>query len=587
MQEILVYPYTLHIMFFALQVGYKRIVAVVSIVLICVEAVMAVVFAGTTYPTRWQQLSTEELNKKGRSFMNNEQSDSALICFSIAAGRLGNARDNERKACISATFWLGHLYQVHYYNYQKAADCLLIAQQAATELGDSTLMAYIYHELGCLYLQYESSHERDDMSLTLGNFKKAYWCKVQNDTVRDLFMFNLVMTGLQFGQVKQVLEETYDYCGQHHQPNYVTHLCHAAWCVEQQDYHRAIQSVDSSLVLIKDRSGEFYARLVIVERFIKCILLNKVHKPLQALDELEQYMQLCREYGLKEGYPDYYKKLSQFYLEQGNPVKANECKVKYYEAVDSLTGLTQLFYLTKAPLVLDLQKANEEVHMQQIQRERMTQIMWIVSLAALIFLALMVMLYRRNNQLTESYRLLYEQNLEHLAHLEESRKMVQELQQPLPPPQEPEQELEQDPAQDSEQSGVKNNAASNYDIDEQLLQDIYGRVKAVMETSPEIYDESFSLSKLNIMVGSNIRYISIAISRFANCDFKALLNQYRIQEACRRMNDVEHYGRYTIEAIAKSVGVTSRTSFIQNFKKQTGLTPSAYLKFAREKAEAN
>ncbi|MBR1473951.1 MAG: AraC family transcriptional regulator [Muribaculaceae bacterium] len=89
------------------------------------------------------------------------------------------------------------------------------------------------------------------------------------------------------------------------------------------------------------------------------------------------------------------------------------------------------------------------------------------------------------------------------------------------------------------------------------------------------------------MVGSNIRYISIAISRFANCDFKALLNQYRIQEACRRMNDVEHYGRYTIEAIAKSVGVTSRTSFIQNFKKQTGLTPSAYLKFAREKAEAN
>jgi AraC-like DNA-binding protein len=566
-------------MFFALQVDYKRIVAVVSVILLCVMAMMAAVFAGTTYPNKWQQLSTEELNKKGRSFINNGQSDSALICFSIAAGRLGNARDNERKACISATFWLGHLYQVHYYNYQKAADCLLIAQQAATELGDSTLMAYIYHELGCLYLQYESSHEGDDMSLTLGNFKKAYWCKAQNDTVRDLFMFNLVTTGLQFGQVKQVLEETHDYCGQHHQPNYVTHLCHAAWCVEQQDYHSAIQSVDSSLVLIKDRSGEFYARLEIVERYLKCILLNKVHKPQEALDELEQYMQLCREYGLKEGYPDYYSMLSKFYLEQGNLVKANECKVKYYEAVDSLTGLTQLFYLTKAPLVFDLQKANEEVYVQKMKRERMTQIMWIVALAALIFLALMVMLYHRNKQLAESYRLLYEQNLEHLAHLEESRKMVQELLQPLPQTQEPEQE--------TEQSGVEDKVAPNYDIDEQLLQDIYQRVKTVMENSPEIYDESFSMSKLNTMVGSNVRYISSAISRFANCDFKALLNQYRIQEACRRMNDVEHYGRYTIEAIAKSVGVTSRTSFIQNFKKQTGLTPSAYFKFARKKAEEN
>ncbi len=579
MQVFLVFPYTLQIMFFALQVDYKRIVAVVSVILLCVMAMMAAVFAGTTYPNKWQQLSTEELNKKGRSFINNGQSDSALICFSIAAGRLGNARDNERKACISATFWLGHLYQVHYYNYQKAADCLLIAQQAATELGDSTLMAYIYHELGCLYLQYESSHEGDDMSLTIGNFKKAYWCKAQNDTVRDLFMFNLVTTGLQFGQVKQVLEETHDYCRQHHQPNYVTHLCHAAWCVEQQDYHSAIQSVDSSLVLIKDRSGEFYARLVIVERYLKSILLNKVHKPQEALNELEQYMQLCRDYGLKEGYPDYYSMLSKFYLEQGNLVKANECKVKYYEAVDSLTGLTQLFYLTKAPLVLDLQKANEEVYIQKMKRERMTQIMWIVSLAALIFLALMVMLYHRNKQLAESYRLLYEQNLEHLAHLEESRKMVQELLQPLPQTQEPEQE--------TEQSGVEDEVAPNYDIDEQLLQDIFERVETVMKNSPEIYDETFSMSKLNILVGSNIRYISSAIGRFANCDFKALLNQYRIQEACRRMNDVEHYGRYTIEAIAKSVGVTSRTSFIQNFKKQTGLTPSAYLKFAREKAEPN
>ena len=561
-------------MFFALQVGYKRIVAVVSIVLICVVAVMPVVFAGTTYPTRWQQLSTEELNKKGRSFMNNEQSDSALICFSIAAGRLGNARDNERKTCISATFWLGHLYQFHYYNYQKAADCLLIAQQAATELGDSTLMAYIYHELGCLYLQYESSHEGDDMSLTLGNFKKAYWCKVQNDTVRDLFMFNLVTTGLQFGQVKQVLEETHDYCGQHHQPNYVTHLCHAAWCVEKQDYHSAIQSVDSSLALIKDRSGEFYARLEIVERYLRCILLNKVHKPQEALDELEQYMQLCREYGLKEGYPDYYSMLSKFYLEQGNLVKANECKVKYYEAVDSLTGLTQLFYLTKAPLVFDLQKANEEVRVQTIQRERVTQIMVIVVLAALVFLLLMFLLYRRNKQLTESYRVLYELNQEQLLRLEASHRMVEELQQPLPVIQEAE------PVADEQEQEA---CATAYDIDDALLQDIYDRVMAVMEHSPEVYDELFSMSKLNVMVGSNIRYISMAINRFANCDFKALLSRQRIHEACRRMNDIDNYGHYTIEAIGKSVGITSRTSFINNFKKQTGLTPSAYLKIAREK----
>ena len=93
------------------------------------------------------------------------------------------------------------------------------------------------------------------------------------------------------------------------------------------------------------------------------------------------------------------------------------------------------------------------------------------------------------------------------------------------------------------------------------------------------------MAKLHELVGSNTKYISRAIGQFAQCDFKSLLSQYRIREACRRMNDVEQYGQYTIEAIARSVGVTSRTSFIQNFKKQTGLTPSAYLKLAHEKTE--
>lgn len=559
--------------------GLKRAATAVAIALLCAVAVMAAVFAGTPYPGQWQQFSTDRLNTMGRTFMSDNQIDSALVCYAIAASRLENTNSDERKACIMASFWMGHLYQTHYYNYQKAADCLLVAQQAAAELGDSMLMSLIYHELGTLYLQYESLSEDCDMAQTLTNLKKAYWYRTQNDSIRDLFMFNLVTTGMQFSKVSQVLDETRHYCAMHPQENYVTHLCQAALCVERGDIEQAVSWIDRSLMIIKDKNVIYYARLNAVERLLKCIMLNKLHRPQEALDELGHYLKLCRDYDLKEGYPDYYDMLARYYYEQGDKVKANECKLRYYEAVDSLSGLTQLTYLTKAPLVLDLQKANEEVHVQKIQRERMTQIVAIVILAALIFLMLMIMLYRRNRQLAESYRALYEQNLEQLAHLEESRKMVHQLQQPLPVQQ------EEDPSQqqaDLEQ--VK--ATSGNDVDQQLLQEIYQRVNAVMESSPEIYDSTFTMSKLNVMVGSNIRYISYAIGQFADCDFKTLLSQYRIREACRRMNDVEKYGKYTIEAIAKSVGVTSRTSFVQNFKKQTGLTPSAYFKLAREKASA-
>ena len=104
-----------------------------------------------------------------------------------------------------------------------------------------------------------------------------------------------------------------------------------------------------------------------------------------------------------------------------------------------------------------------------------------------------------------------------------------------------------------------------------------------MGTAPEIFDKSFTFSRLHELVGGNAKYISQAINTYAHCDFRTLLGQYRIREACHRINDMEHYGNYTIDAIAKGVGIMSRTSFIQNFKKHTGLTPSVYLRLARSK----
>jgi len=64
-----------------------------------------------------------------------------------------------------------------------------------------------------------------------------------------------------------------------------------------------------------------------------------------------------------------------------------------------------------------------------------------------------------------------------------------------------------------------------------------------------------------------------------------LISEYRIKEACRRISDQDQYGRYTIEAIAASVGFKSRTNFSTNFKKVTGLTPSQYLREAQKTAQ--
>ena len=557
--------------FVLLQVGFKRFATSVAFALLFTVTAMAAVFASTPYPRQWQHLSNDSLLNMAKKYRQAKQSDSTLACYSIVANRLNAKSDLERKKqSVYAYTRMGQLYQFEYYNYQKAADCLMIAEQFAKEVADSSLLADVHHELGCLYLQYDSSHEGSDFSQSMSHFIQACRYVSPESKLSDIYMFNFVSTGLRFGLVDKTYTESQVYCEKHKEPNFVTYLCHAAWSVKDGNYKEAITWLDRSLAMVEGEHDSYHARLAAIILNIKSAWLDKMGHDAESLAVLDRYEAIVREYDFKEGIPDYYDRLYRFYDSRGNQAMAKNYRLKYFEAVDTLIGLTQLSYLEKASLVFDLQKAAEEARMKEIQHEHVMEILWLAIIVAIIFLALMVMLYLRNRQLNERNKALYKQSVEQLAMIDEARKQTSPVQ-PLP-------DL------DTEES-VEVEPAAMTDVDEGVLKDIYQRVKSVMETSTDIYDELFSLAKLHELVGSNTKYISRAIGQFAHSDFKALLSQYRIREACRRMNDVEKYGQYTIEAIAKSVGVTSRTSFIQNFKKQTGLTPSAYLKLAREKAE--
>lgn len=559
--------------FVSLQVGFKRFAATIVTVLLCAVAAWGAVFASTPYPRQWQHLSNDALLKMSKSFKQAHQLDSALACYSIVANRYSATSDAEsKKRSTYAYCRMGSLYQFEYYNYQKSADCLLIALSIAQELADSTLLADVHHELGCLYVQYESSLENSDLKQTMWHYNQACRYVTHDSNMSDIYMFNYVSTGLRFGLDDKIITESKHYCDRQQKPNFVTHLCHAAWSIQDENYREAITWLDRSLAVVEGEQDAYHARLAAIVLIIKSAWLDKMGHDAESMAVLKKYDDLVREYNLKEGVPDYYDRLYRFYSSHGNRALAESYRLKYYESVDSLTGLTQLSYLTKASLVFDLQKAAEEARMKEIQHRHVMEILWLVIIAAVIFLAMMLLLYFRNRQLKERNQALYEQSVEQLAMIDEARKQAVPVQ-PLP-------------VLETEESNEGEPLASN-DIDEEVLLDIYQRVKSVMETSTDIYDELFSLARLHERVGSNTKYLSRAIGQFAHCDFKALLSQYRIREACRRMNDVEHYGNYTIEAIAKSVGVTSRTSFIQNFKKQTGLTPSAYFKLAREKNENN
>lgn len=118
-----------------------------------------------------------------------------------------------------------------------------------------------------------------------------------------------------------------------------------------------------------------------------------------------------------------------------------------------------------------------------------------------------------------------------------------------------------------------------------IVCELTSRIRQVMEDTDTICQSDFTVDRLTELVNSKYPYVLQAIKAGFGCNFSTLLNTYRMQEAARRLADFEHYGGMTIEGIANSVGVKSRTSFVSLFKKATGLTPSAFQRIARVKAE--
>lgn len=58
----------------------------------------------------------------------------------------------------------------------------------------------------------------------------------------------------------------------------------------------------------------------------------------------------------------------------------------------------------------------------------------------------------------------------------------------------------------------------------------------------------------------------------------------RVRLACMRLSNLQGFGNYTVKAIGESVGYKVYGTFINVFKKATGITPSMYQKLTLEEA---
>ena len=107
-----------------------------------------------------------------------------------------------------------------------------------------------------------------------------------------------------------------------------------------------------------------------------------------------------------------------------------------------------------------------------------------------------------------------------------------------------------------------------------LMENIERRVLALMEDKKVYLDPDMSLQKLSSLTSTNETYLSNTVNDCFGCNFRTLLNKYRIEYAKFQISNEGGL----VKDIYKNCGFVSRSAFYRSFKQETGLTPLQFLK---------
>ena len=118
------------------------------------------------------------------------------------------------------------------------------------------------------------------------------------------------------------------------------------------------------------------------------------------------------------------------------------------------------------------------------------------------------------------------------------------------------------------------------DSNEQKLYLLFTEIQLLMEQEKFYIKPGITISDVSTALGTNDKYISLSVNKFARMNFNHYINTLRIQEAKKKL--LEENTESSIQDIAIACGFGNASSFIRVFKQTTGLTPAYYVTLSKE-----
>ena len=525
------------------------------------------------------QLTGEELVIRGLDYYHKQNKpDSALVCFALAANRRFNksilADSTETAACAEALNLMGTIYEKAFFDYQKAYYYYLKSEQFAKEHDYKKVLPNIHNNMAGILSYKESAKKRDlynsdILNLYKNAFHEAWEAKVYN--VLGVIVVNMSIRALDWNMTDSIKDELQLYgkggfkalFSEHH-----SNICNAVLACAEGKHDKGLMLLDKALGSDFGFSNLDKGPDSALIYHVKSNILFRLGKNEEALKQTNKVIELSKRWNDHIDLCEVYDRLSTFYKERNENQTANYYELLYLREKDFIVNKSKLADMQQTKLLLEIDELNKEAEAMAMRDRMKSWMLWMVSGFALLIVCLLIFLYLKYKQVKENHRLLYLKSLDMIRTAEEKRQLI---------------EKQEAQIRQYEELEKKEAAHEVHKLDEEKMTNLLHRIFMVMETSDEVYSNDFSMNRLAELVGDTRNNVSEAINRQYKTGFHDLVNEYRVKEACRRMNDIEHYGHLTIEYISSELGFKSRTTFIAAFKKNIGLTPSAYLKLAKER----
>ena len=548
----------------------KQLYAILLTLLVSVSAQGAHAYNVNQY-NRLARLSTEELMHRGQDFLQNKGwADSAIVCYSIVAGR-AQRKDLDRKEMYQIAKALnnvGYIYATYYYDYHKAYENLNQSMELSRRYGFDNNLAYAYLNMASIINSRNSLYAGETFSSdALDNTRQAFdvAVKAQEWNVAVTSIYNLLDMMRNKSDIKLIEPDLVRFKKLQLTDSVEMWQCTRLFCQATEayfsgQYAQALEYYGQMEIKAQEVTTN-RQQCIIKAMQQKAMVLAAMHRYQEAIDCLQQVAEITVKHGMQSELIDTYHALAQVYAALGNSQKADNYDYKYLKAKDELIQKSHAEKLEKSRFLDEMRRVNEQVAQIQAKHERAHQLLLMMSLIAAIILIALVLLVRSNIKQRNYIRHLYEKNVQLLD--------VKVADTPLTA----------QPIDEQEEGTPKYQGL----LDQESKDRLFDQIKRVMDDMSIICKPDFSLQQLADQVGSNYKYVSQVLNECYGKSFKQVLNEQRVREACRMFNDTERYGNLTIEAIAANLGFNSRSNFTVTFKRITGISPSDFMKMAKEK----